>query len=111
MVCDGEMISKKLLDSIKAGNTKKFYNSSAWKRKKAEILERDNHECQRCKAKGGYSKATTVHHIKHLTDRPDLALTDSNLVSLCSACHNEEHPEKLRKIEVIKRERITPERW
>lgn len=99
------------MEHIKAGNTKKFYKSGAWKRKRKQVLERDNWECQKCKERGGYSKATTVHHIKHLTDRPDLALTDSNLVSLCSACHNEEHPEKLKAVEINKREHITVERW
>jgi len=106
------VISKALLEHIKAGNTRKFYKSTAWKKKRKQILERDNHECQKCKARGGYSRATTVHHIKHLTDRPDLALTDSNLVSLCSACHNEEHPEKLLKyIAGEQKEYITEERW
>lgn len=99
------------MEHIKAGNTKKFYKSTAWKHKRKQVLERDNWECQKCKDEGGYSRATTVHHIKHLTDRPDLALTDSNLVSLCSACHNEEHPEKLKAVEINKREHITVERW
>ena len=99
------------MEHIKAGNTKKFYKSAAWKRKRKQVLERDNWECQKCKERGGYSKATTVHHIKHLTDRPDLALTGSNLVSLCSTCHNEEHPEKLKRPQAGKREHITVERW
>ncbi len=105
------MISKKLLDSIKAGNVRKFYKSTAWERKRKQVLKRDNWECQKCKDEGGYSRATTVHHIKHLTDRPDLALTDSNLVSLCSACHNEEHPEKLKQYRAGEKEYITEERW
>ncbi len=31
--------------------------------------------------------ANEVHHIKELEDYPDLALVDSNLISLCKACH------------------------
>ena len=68
-------------------------------------------ECQKCKNKGKYHKAETVHHIKHLKDFPELALVDSNLISLCNACHNEEHPDKLASVEVEKRKLITPERW
>jgi len=88
---------------------KVFYASAEWLHKRAEILERDNNECQCCKSKGGFSKAECVHHIKHLRDRPDLALTDDNLVSLCGSCHNILHPEKLH-IKTIKRF-ITVERW
>ena len=72
-----------------------FYNTTVWKHKRAEILRRDHHECQRCKTvHHRLTRATTVHHIKHLDERPDLALVDSNLMSVCYACHNEEHPEK-----------------
>ncbi|NLG89793.1 MAG: HNH endonuclease, partial [Clostridiaceae bacterium] len=66
---------------------KRFYKSKEWKRKRKEILRRDNYECQRCKREGGFSKATTVHHIKHLDKHPELALVDSNLESLCGVCH------------------------
>lgn len=79
---------------IQHKNIKAFYNSALWLGKRSKALERDNNECQKCKAKGLYSKADCVHHKEHLRDRPDLALTDSNLISLCNSCHNEEHPEK-----------------
>ena len=38
--------------------------------------------------------ADMVHHIKERTEYPELALTLENLISLCNACHNKEHPEK-----------------
>lgn len=72
-----------------------FYKSTIWINKRKDILKRDHFECQRCKAKGRFSKAECVHHIKHLKNRPDLALEDKNLLSLCNVCHNEVHPEKL----------------
>lgn len=81
---------------IQYNNIKAFYNSSYWLSKRAEALERDNNECQKCKAKGLYSEANCVHHKEHVRKRPDLALTLSNLISLCNSCHDEEHPEKLR---------------
>lgn len=52
--------------------------------------------------------AVTVHHIEHLKAAPELALTLSNLESLCAACHEREHPERHRRR--IANE-IIPERW
>ena len=96
---------------IAAGRIELFYKRKKWKRKRRQILKRDNYECQKCKQGGKYSPATCVHHKEHLDKRPDLALADWNLISLCDACHNEEHPEKLKRIEVNRKEHITPERW
>jgi 5-methylcytosine-specific restriction endonuclease McrA len=79
------------------GWTKVFYVSAVWLHKRDEILERDNHECQKHKRRGKFKKATVVHHKQHLKNRPDLALVNENLESLCDICHNEEHPEKLHK--------------
>lgn len=101
---------KKLLEAIKQGNVKKFYKSKEWKKKRKEILKRDNNECQKCKDRGCYSKAEAVHHIKHLKEIPELALQDENLISLCNSCHNEEHPEKLIKNEP-KKIFMNEERW
>ena len=39
-------------------------------------------------------EATTVHHLKHYDEYPELGLNDDNLISLCDACHNFFHPEK-----------------
>jgi len=105
------MTTEEIIKLINIGRIKLFYKRKEWKRKRREILQRDNYECQKCKREGGYSRATTVHHKKHLDKRPDLALVDENLESLCDQCHNIEHPEKLKRIEAERRERITPERW
>ena len=103
-------MNKKLLQAIKEGNTHYFYTSRTWRKKRLEILDRDNNECQKCKKRGEVSKATCVHHKKHLKDRPDLALEDNNLESLCDTCHNEEHPEKLNNPKP-KRKFVNEERW
>jgi len=103
-------LRKGLLRAIQRGDTRKFYKSKEWRHKRQDILLRDNNECQKCKRDGGYSKAETVHHIKHLRNHPELALTDSNLESLCGTCHNEEHPEKLQTI-ATKKKIIIDERW
>lgn len=91
-------------------DTRKFYKSRAWRRKRRDILKRDK-ECLKCKDSGRYSPPTCVHHIQHLSARPDLALVDSNLISLCDSCHNKEHPEKFQSEKAKQKEYITPERW
>lgn len=73
------------------------YNSSKWRAKQKAIMRRDGYMCQHCKRYGRRVPAKVVHHIKHVDEYPELAYTDSNLVSLCEACHNKEHPEKGRK--------------
>ena len=70
------------------------YNTSAWKAKRNKILRRDGYMCQECRRYGRIREATEVHHIKHADEYPELAYVDSNLVSLCHACHQGQHPEK-----------------
>lgn len=92
------------MDYLKKYN-KKFYKTKSWKDKRKEILQRDNFECQLCKHKGRYSKATTVHHKKHYDKFPQLALTDNNLISVCSICHNKLHPEKAERISKYRKDK------
>ena len=73
---------------------KEFIDSKVWKKKRIRILRRDKYQCQYCKRYGKRTEATEVHHIKHYEDYPELGLVDSNLISLCHACHNKQHPEK-----------------
>ena len=84
--------------------TNPFYGSSAWKACRQQALDRDMGCCVRCRELGRTARdrmgrrvpvlATTVHHVLHLEDRPDLALCLDNLQSLCDRCHDEVHPEK-----------------
>lgn len=84
--------------------TDPFYSTGAWKRARRRALDRDHGYCVWCRRAGRKTidrsgrpvlvRATMVHHIKPLRDAPELALTLSNLVSLCDACHDEAHPEK-----------------
>lgn len=73
------------------------YNSGRWKKKQKAILKRDNYMCQKCKRYGRRIEAAVAHHIKHVDEFPELAFDEKNLISLCFACHNKEHPEKARK--------------
>ena len=40
------------------------------------------------------TQSTVTYHIKELEQYRALAMVDSNLVSLCEACHNKMHPGK-----------------
>lgn len=97
-----------------------FYVWGKWKAKRHEILDRDKNECQECKKRGKYRAAELVHHVKHLRDHPELALSDTyidpdgkehrQLISVCKDCHETVcHPERLRRKE--KKKFWTPERW
>ncbi|WP_241559281.1 HNH endonuclease [Lysinibacillus halotolerans] len=82
---------KELMRYIHEGNLMKFYKSREWMRLRLQALERDNYECQECKRKGRYRRAQCVHHLKEVKVVPILALTLSNLESLCNSCHNKMH--------------------
>ena len=106
---------KKLQTLIENGTPEKFYDWRVWRRLRQEVLKLDNFECQNCKAKGRYKKGYIVHHIKHLVDRPDLALSifdgkERQLVTLCKDCHEKEHPESLKQFAQCN-EHVTEERW
>lgn len=107
----------KLRKMIDNGNADGFYSWKPWKRLRASVLRLDHNECQLCKAKGRYSRAEIVHHVKHLKDRPDLALSiwdgeERQLVSVCRRCHEELHPESMEgRFPAAKREAVPEERW
>jgi hypothetical protein len=46
-------------------------------------LQRRHPNCQVC----GVAKATDLHHIKAVADRPDLALEEANALMCCHFCH------------------------
>lgn len=71
-----------------------FYKTKKWRDKRDSILRRDGYLCQHCKKYGKEVEATTVHHIKHRDEYPELAYDSDNLVSLCYKCHAKQHPEK-----------------
>jgi len=100
---------KELIRMIQQGNVNKFYKSSEWREKRKDILKRDHNECQMCKAEGKYSKGYCIHHIKIIKVNPLLALTDSNLITLCNEHHELQHPNRFNK-ELVERF-SNVERW
>ena len=76
---------------------RRFYESPEWRRCKKVYMEKVNHLCERCLAKGLYEPAYIVHHKIHLTPEtmtPELMYGFDNLEALCLACHNDEHGRK-----------------
>ena len=68
-----------------------FYSSKAWREKRKEILERDNHACVICSELYRITMAQDVHHILNLRENYDLRLDNDNLISLCSDHHKMVH--------------------
>ncbi len=102
---------------IADGKQDRFYGWAAWLGLSEQVRRLDNHECQGCKQRGRYRRGEVVHHVKHLTERPDLALSifdpdtgERQLVTLCRECHRLEHPEHLRQY-APRRKALTEERW
>lgn len=67
------------------------YKSKKWRRKRENILKRDEYMCRECKRYGKNTAATTVHHANPLLIRPELGLESWNLISLCNMCHDMMH--------------------
>ncbi len=109
----------KFCEQCARNDPRKFYQSTAWEKKRLEVLQLDRYECQRCKENKKYSKATTVHHVNEFKLRPDLGLeiyyedpaehkTKRNLISLCHDCHEEVHGHRH---DIKKTKPLTEERW
>jgi len=101
---------------ISSNRVEEFYKSRYWTRLRKEILQEYKCECQRCKSKGFYTKATTVHHEQYLRKYPMLGLSKTyefkgkiyrQLTPLCDKCHKEIHNQHYRK----KKKPLTIERW
>ena len=108
---------EKLQQLIDEGKTDNFYQWGIWKGMREQVMKHDHYECQMCKAKGRYRKGVIVHHVKHLKDRPDLALSmwdgeERQLITVCKQCHEELHPESQRQyIASEPKEFANEERW
>lgn len=68
-------------------------NTSAWMRRKYDILKRDNFVCNNCLC-DNYERKLDVHHIAYIKNRKAWDYPDYLLVTLCRDCHKKEHDEK-----------------
>jgi 5-methylcytosine-specific restriction endonuclease McrA len=63
------------------------FNKYNWAKIRERIVKRDNNEC---KAPNCHNiENLSVHHIIKVTERPDLVMDDSNLITLCRKHHEE----------------------
>lgn len=105
-----------LVALLASGKENIWYNSGDWQTVR-DAVKRIDHECIICKAMGRHSPARVVHHVKHLRDRPDLALSiydpdtgERQLICVCKQCHELLHPESQRQYRP-KGKPVTAERW
>ena len=112
------MVTEKWIkELIKTNELWKFYKTKEWIRLKKSILREHHYECAECRKNGIITRydinkdgerklISTVHHVCHVRQRPDLALSRTykdyvtgeelpNLIPVCKACHNKLHPEKI----------------
>ena len=68
--------------SQQRSETASFYASARWRKVRLMVLDRDGYQCV-C----GRATDLIVHHRTALTERPELALELTNLVTLCRKCH------------------------
>lgn len=61
-----------------------YLNSSEWKAKRQQVLERDQYRCQGCLN----TRATQVHHLTYDNVGDELLF---QLISVCDACHDRLH--------------------
>ena len=113
------MVDEKWIrELIKTGELWRFYKSREWRKLKASILKAAHYECSECRKLGKITRydigedgqkrlLSTVHHVCHVRDHPELALSEwyknfetgemeRNLLPVCKACHNKLHPEKIK---------------
>lgn len=78
--------------------SRQFYKSKQWRKKRKAILSRDNYQCQDAKRYGQFREAVTVHHIYPLEEFPELGLESWNLISLSKEHHDRMHDRKTGKM-------------
>lgn len=115
-VLSNEEVGNWVRELINNNNIHAFYTSRLWINLRDEILKENKYECQRCKEKGFYTKATHVHHVQYVKNHPELVLSKTyvyqgkeyrNLVPLCHHCHEEVHDYRQK----VKKKPLTKERW
>ena len=105
---------------IAKGNTDKFYHSTDWDIVREKVLQRDRFVCQFFLGKWDdgihkpnkykLERATMVHHIIPIKERPDLALDINNMISLSFEAH--EIIEDRTRFQFTKKEKpLTKEMW
>lgn len=69
----------------------KMYARSFWKELITTVYKRDNYKCRRCGAAHKTNNRLHAHHVKPWAGNPDSRFELSNIVTLCSKCHQWVH--------------------
>ncbi|AMB94909.1 HNH endonuclease [Aerococcus sp. UMB8608] len=75
-----------------------FYRTAKWQKKRELTLRRYNYLSAEAKQFGRHEPAEMIHHIYPLSEYPELALVDWNLLPLTNKEHNGFHDRKTDKI-------------
>lgn len=121
------MMNEKIIrELINKDELWRFYKSKEWIALKTKVLKENHYECAECRKHGVITRyddgrlLSTVHHVCHVRDHPELALSEwykdystgnleRNLIPVCKACHNKLHPEKIKRSSQEKF--MNEERW
>ncbi len=69
-------------------NYKQQLRHPKWLRKRNEIMDRDNYQCQLCKSR---EKHLHVHHLYYEPNKKSWDYDSESLVTLCEDCHKYVH--------------------
>lgn len=82
-----------------------FYNSTAWKKCRAEYAKSQRYLCEDCLQKGILTPGEIIHHKQPITPEnindPSITLSFDNLKMVCRKCHAEEHGQRQRRYIVL----------
>jgi 5-methylcytosine-specific restriction protein A len=78
----------------RAGTATPFVESKAWRKLRLVALRRDHYRCTACGADVRGSGQARIDHVLPRSSHPHLALTLSNVRTLCPSCDNQSHREK-----------------
>lgn len=78
------------MDCLRPKKPRLKLDAELYKQLRTQVLARDGWRCQGC----GSARDLQVHHLRARSKLGDDAL--ENLISLCAACHAEQHRKELR---------------
>lgn len=69
---------------------KTYLDTEEWRKRRLEIINRDNNKCQ-CSTCDGKSNTLEVHHLEYLSyELKPYEYPNDMLITLCSRCHRSE---------------------
>jgi 5-methylcytosine-specific restriction protein A len=85
--CDNHQAAGHEADRNRRGSSAARGYSNDWAKFRLIALKRDHFLCCECLAAGRVTPARDVHHLKKVSDHPELRLVLDNVISICQPCH------------------------